>query len=142
MKKLNILFAIFCTLTLCSCMRAVEGLMKPEASGGPYEVYFVMPKGMENSALNDTLTQIYEYPMEWMPHFDPHFKVRHLTPENFVNQVIRIVGNVVLVDIDASNASLPFITTEKRYLCEIPGNCKASCKNPGRSCRVLTYYPG
>lgn len=113
MKKLNILFAIFCTLTLCSCMRAVEGLMKPEASGGPYEVYFVMPKGMENSALNDTLTQIYEYPMEWMPHFDPHFKVRHLTPENFANQVIRIVGNVVLVDIDASNASQPFITTEK-----------------------------
>ena len=113
MKKLNILFAIFCSLMLCGCMKSFEGMMKPEASGGPYEVYLVMPNEMKGSAVHDTLVQILEYPMECTPHGDSYFKTHHISPENFATQVIRIVGNVVLVDIDPSNASEPFITMEK-----------------------------
>lgn len=113
MKKLSILLAIFCSLTLCGCRKAIEGMVKPEASGGPYEVYFVMPTEMRGSALNDTLVEIFEYPMECTPHGDSYFKVHYLSPENFSKQVIRIVGNVVLIDVDPSNASEPFITIEK-----------------------------
>lgn len=112
MRRLFILMAVFFALSLCSCKKTIEGMVKPEASGGPYEVYFVMPNELRGSALNDTLTEIYEYPMECTPNGDAYFKIHYLSPEHFKKQVISIVGNVVLIDIDPSNASEPVITVE------------------------------
>lgn len=113
MKRLSILFAIICAVSLCGCKKTIDEMVKPEASGGPYEVYFVMPSELRGSALNDTLLEIFEYPMECTPNGDEYFKVHYLSPENFSKQVIRIVGNVVLIDVDPSNASEPFVTIER-----------------------------
>ncbi|MCF0179450.1 MAG: DUF4837 family protein [Bacteroidales bacterium] len=94
-------------------MKSIDRMMKPDASGGPYEVYLVLPDEMKGSALSDTLTSILEYPMECTPHGDSYFKTHFISPENFSTQVIRIIGNVILVDIDPNNSSEPFITIEK-----------------------------
>lgn len=113
---IGLFLAILCSLSLISCKKTITEMVKPEASGGPYEVYFVMPSELRGTALNDTLLEIYEYPMECTPNGDEYFKVHYLSPDNFKKQVISIVGNVVLVDIDPSNASEPFVTIERdRY---------------------------
>ena len=113
MKRLCYLLAILCSMTFISCQQAIKEMVKPEASGGPYEVYFVMPDDLRGSALNDTLLAIYEYPMECTPHGDSYFKVHYLSPEHFKKRVINIVGNVVIIDIDPGNASEPFVTIER-----------------------------
>ena len=75
MKKLCFLLSVIFSLSVTSCQQAIKEMVKPEASGGPYEVYFVMPADLRGSALNDTLLAIYEYPMECTPHGDEYFKV-------------------------------------------------------------------
>lgn len=113
MKRLVFVLFLLSSLFFSSCKQSIKELVKPEASGGPYEVYFVMPSELRGTALNDTLLEIYEYPMECTPHGDEYFKVHYLSPDNFKKQVISIVGNVVLIDIDPSNASEPFVTIER-----------------------------
>lgn len=113
MKNLRIVFAILLAVAFCSCKKTLDEMVKPDASGGPYEVYLVLPSEMRGTALNDTLKEIYEYPMECTPNGDEYFKIHYLSPENFSKQVIRIVGNIVLVDIDPSNASDPVVTLER-----------------------------
>ena len=111
MRKLCIITTII--ISLCnSCDQSIKEMVKPMASGGPYEMYFVMPAEMKVSALNDTLVSIFEYPMECTPNGDSYFKVHYITPENFSKRLLNVVGNVVLVEVDASNASEPFITME------------------------------
>ena len=111
MRKLCVFAAIFCSL-FNSCNQSIKEMVKPMASGGPYEVYFVMPSEMRGTALNDTLLSVFEYPMECTPNGDSYFVTHYLSPENFSKRLLNIVGNVVLIDIDPSNASEPFITLE------------------------------
>lgn len=98
------------------CTKNLSEALKPDASGTPYDLYIVMPDGLKETALNDTLHAIFEYPMEGTPNGDEYFHVRHLTPENFSSSVIRIVANVIIIDIDPSNAADPVITLDRdRY---------------------------
>lgn len=101
---------------LSGCTKNLSEALKPDASGTPYDLYIVMPDGLKETALNDTLHAIFEYPMEGTPNGDEYFHVRHLTPENFSSSVIRIVANVIVIDIDPSNAADPVITLDRdRY---------------------------
>lgn len=105
------LFAIV-ALLMSSCQRNYKRVFRPDASGTPYDLYLVMEDDLKSTPLNDTLHAIFEYPMECTPNGDPYFQVRHLSPENFQSWVIKIVANVVLIDIDQSNASEPVIILE------------------------------
>lgn len=116
MRRTLYYLVIIISVIMTSCKKDLSKALKPDASGTPYDLYVVMPEGLKETALNDTLHAIFEYPMECTPNGDPYFHVRHLTPENFSSSVIRIVANVILVDIDHSNASEPVITLERdRY---------------------------
>lgn len=109
------LFAIV-TLLLSSCQQDLNQALRPDASGSPYDLYLVMNENLKSTSLNDTLHAIFEYPMECTPNGDPYFEVRHLSPENFQSSVIRIVANVVMIDIDPSNATEPVIIMDRdRY---------------------------
>lgn len=115
MKKIAFLLT-FIAVLLTGCKKNLSEALKPDASGTPYDLYIVMPDGLKETALNDTLHAIFEYPMECTPNGDEYFHVRHLSPENFQSSVIRIVANVVLIDIDPSNAADPVITMDRdRY---------------------------
>lgn len=115
MKKIVFLLT-FIAVLLTGCKKNLSEALKPDASGTPYDLYIVMPDGLKETALNDTLHAIFEYPMECTPNGDEYFHVRHLSPENFQSSVIRIVANVVLIDIDPSNAADPVITMDRdRY---------------------------
>lgn len=112
MKKLNFFISLFSLTLLMSCSN-VEKALKPDSSGTPYDLYLVMDEALQETALNDSLNMVFEYPMEGTPAGDPYFRVRHLTPKNFDSQIIRIVANVVLIDIDPQNASQPVITLDR-----------------------------
>lgn len=115
MKKIAFLLTLV-TILFAGCKKNLSEALKPDASGTPYDLYIVMPDGLKETALNDTLHAIFEYPMECTPNGDEYFHVRHLSPENFQSSVIRIVANVVLIDIDPSNAADPVITLDRdRY---------------------------
>lgn len=114
--KRTILFFATLLLLMSSCKDSLKQALKPDASGTPYDLYVVMDEALKQTDLNDTIHAIFEFPMEGTPNGDPYFRVRHLTPENFSSQVIRIVANVAIVDIDAQNASEPVITLDRdRY---------------------------
>ena len=116
MRHILCFLCVMAALLMTSCKSDLSRALKPDASGTPYDLYIVMPEGLKETALNDTLHAIFEYPMECTPNGDPYFHVRHLTPENFSSSVIRIVANVILIDIDQSNASEPVITLDRdRY---------------------------
>ena len=117
MKKLLFLMSALALISLSSCKKTIEAL-KPDSSGTPYDLYLVMDDALKETDLNDTLNAIFEYPMEGTPNGDEYFRVRHLTPENFASQVIRIVANVAIVDIDASNADTPVITLDRDHYAE------------------------
>lgn len=103
-------------LIMSSCQDNIKQALKPDASGTPYDLYVVMDDALKQTDLNDTIHAIFEFPMEGTPNGDEYFRIRHLTPENFSSQVIRIVANVVLVDIDPQNATDPVITLDRdRY---------------------------
>ena len=115
MKKALFLLTIL-TALFTDCKKNLSEALKPDASGTPYDLYIVMPDGLKETALNDTLHAIFEYPMECTPNGDEYFHVRHLSPENFSSSVIRIVANVIVIDIDPSNAADPIITLDRdRY---------------------------
>ncbi len=115
MKKILLWLAIAMVM-LTGCKKNLSDALKPDASGTPYDLYIVMPDGLKETALNDTLHAIFEHPMECTPNGDEYFHVRHLSPENFSSSVIRIVANVVVIDIDPSNAAEPVITLDRdRY---------------------------
>lgn len=112
MRHIFCYLLVMTALIMTSCKSDLSKALKPDASGTPYDLYIVMPDGLKETALNDTLHAIFEYPMECTPNGDPYFHVRHLSPENFASSVIRIVANVILIDIDPSNASDPVITLD------------------------------
>lgn len=113
--KITLLLSLV-LLSMNSCKKSLEEALKPDASGTPYDLYLVMEDALKETDLNDTLTAIFEYPMEGTPNGDEYFRVRHLTPENFASQVIRIVANVAIIDIDPQNASVPHISIDRdRY---------------------------
>lgn len=116
MQRLLLSLFALVALLMSSCQRDLKQVLRPEASGTPYDLYLVMEEGLKSTPLNDTLHAIFEHPMECTPNGDPYFHVRHLSPENFQSSVIRIVANVVMIDIDQSNASEPVITLDRdRY---------------------------
>ena len=112
MKKILVLLTLLSAICLSSCKKTMTAF-KPDSSGSPYDLYIVMDEALKQTDLNDTLHTIFEYPMEGTPNGDEYFRVRHLNYENFSSQVIRLVANVVLVDIDPGNASEPVITLER-----------------------------
>ena len=105
------LFAVM-TILLASCQKEIKELMKPQASGTPYDLYLVMNQDMRGTALHDTLLSVFEYPMANMPSSDSYFRVRHLTPEHFSSPIIRTVANVVMIDIASDNSEMPVMTLE------------------------------
>ena len=114
MKRIAILFCTVITLlSLSSCKKSLEGALKQDASGTPYDLYLVMDEALKETALNDSLHAVFEYPMSYMPSSDAFFRVRHLNPDNFASPVIRTVANVAIVDIAPDNSSEPVITLER-----------------------------
>jgi len=118
MKKLLFLLSAIALVTLSSCKKSLEQALKPDASGTPYDLYLVMDEALKETALNDTLYAIFGFPMEGTPNGDEYFRVRHLTPENFASQVIRIVANVVIIDINPSNGEQPVVTHDRDRFAE------------------------
>lgn len=111
----HLLLSLILLLSFTSCKNSLEQALKQDSSGTPYDLYLVMEEALQETALNDTLHAIFEFPMEGTPNGDEYFRVRHLTPESFASQVIRIVANVVIVDIDQQNASEPVITLDRDH---------------------------
>lgn len=112
MQRLILFLFALVALLMSSCQHNLKQVLRPDASGTPYDLYLVMEESLKSTPLNDTLHAIFEYPMECTPNGDPYFHVRHLSPENYQSSVIRIVANVVMIDIDPSNASEPVITLD------------------------------
>ena len=112
MQRLLLSLFALVALLMSSCQRDLKLALRPDASGTPYDLYLVMEESLKSTPLNDTLHAIFEHPMECTPNGDPYFHVRHLSPENYQSSVIRIVANVVMIDIDPSNASEPVITLD------------------------------
>lgn len=114
MKKIILTSLIVLSALLSGgCKKNLSESLMPDASGAPYELYVVMPNELRETALEDSLRVIFEYPMEGTPNGDEYFRMRFLTPDNFRSSVIRIVGNVVLVNIDSQNASEPTVSIER-----------------------------
>lgn len=128
-KHLLFLFALL-TLSLSSCKDSIQHALKPDASGSPYDLYIVMDEALKQTELNDTLHAIFEFPMEGTPNGDEYFRVRHLTPENFASQVIRIVANVAIIDIDPQNASEPVLSVDRDHYATDQVIVKMHAKNP------------
>lgn len=113
MKPVLYILGAMLALLTAGCKQGLKEFVMPEASGEPYEVYVVMPEAMRGSALDDSLRAVLEYPMECTPNGDEYFRVRYLTPENFRSNIIRIVANVLVVDIDAQNVSVPTVKMKR-----------------------------
>lgn len=121
---------------MCSCEDEMNRIIKPEASGTPFDLYIVMKDNLRKTALNDTLTSVFEFPMEGTPNGDPYFNVRHISFENFRSSFIRVVANVILIDIDPSNASVPVVTLERN----VYANHQTIVKMYGKSVVSLCNY--
>lgn len=115
MRHITHLLLILATslLALTSCKKDISEALQPEASGAPYELYVVMPDELRGSALEDSLMAVFDYPMECMPTGESYFRVRWITPKNFNSPIIRIVGNVVLINIDPQAAAEPVVSLER-----------------------------
>lgn len=113
MKHLSFVIATLMLVALSSCKNAFEGALKQDASGTPYDLYIVMDEALKETALNDSLTAVFEYPMSYMPNSDAFFRMRFLSPDNFASPVIRTVANVAIIDIAPDNAAEPVITLER-----------------------------
>lgn len=112
----TIVMASVLLLTMTGCQKNLQKALMPDASGTPYDLYLVLDEGLRQTSLYDSLISVFEAPMECTPNGDEYFRVRNLTPENFTSSVIRIVANVVTVDLDIQNAQEPVITMERdRY---------------------------
>jgi len=130
MKRFLYFLSALMLLSTTSCKDKIQKALKPDASGTPYDLYLVMEDALKQTDLNDTLHAIFEFPMEGTPNGDEYFRVRHLTPENFASQVIRIVANVAIVDIDPQNASEPVITLDRDRYATDQVIVKMHAKNP------------
>lgn len=113
MRQILFLLVLLSALSLSSCKKALDGALKQDASGTPYDLYLVMDEALKETALCDSLHAVFEYPMANMPNSDAFFHVRHLSPDNFASPVIRTVANVAIVDIAPDNAAEPVITMER-----------------------------
>lgn len=113
MKKYLSIFAASLLLCSCNSKKAAEMLI-PDATGAPYDLYLVMPDELKETALNDSLHEIFEYPMECTPNGDETFYVSTLRPDHFVRSV-RTLANVVMVDIDPEYRGAPVKMSRNRY---------------------------
>lgn len=112
-KKMSILAAALLLLCSCNSKKAADVLM-PDATGAPYDLYIVMPDDLKETALNDSLKEIFEYPMEGTPNGDEYFYVSTLKPDHFVRSV-RTLANVILVDIDPEYRGAPVKMSRNKY---------------------------
>lgn len=115
MKRIVFVLSALMLVLTSSCKKALDGALKQDASGTPYDLYLVMDDALKETALNDSLNAVFEYPMSYMPGSDPFFRVRHLSPDNFASPVIRTVANVVIIDIASDNAAEPVITLDRDH---------------------------
>lgn len=109
----TIVVAVMLLLTMTGCKKNLQQALMPDATGSPYDLYLVLDEGMRQTALYDSLMTVFQAPMECTPNGDEYFRVRNLTPENFTSSLIRIVANVVTIDLDIHNAQDPVITMER-----------------------------
>lgn len=110
MKKFFVLFASLSALLTSCNQKAAEALM-PEATGGQYDLYLIMPDELKETPLNDSLHAIFEYPMECTPNGDDYFLVSTISPEHFKRQIMTL-GNVVKISIDPQAGSSPRVYME------------------------------
>lgn len=113
MKHYLLALSAFILIAFSSCKNSIDNALKQDSSGTPYDLYLVMDEALKETALNDSLLAVFEYPMSYMPSSDAFFRVRNLTPDNFNSPVIRMVANVAIIDISADNAAEPVITLER-----------------------------
>lgn len=136
MKHLFLVLSVLTLISMSSCKKALEGTLKQDSSGTPYDLYLVMDDALRETALNDTLHAIFEYPMSYMPSSDAFFRVRHLSPDNYASPVIRTVANVAIVDIKPDNSATPIITNE----CDRFANDQVIVRMHAKSIESLAEY--
>lgn len=129
MRKISYLLVIL-VLVCTSCKKSIQEFVQPNASGTPYDLYIVMDDALKNTPLQDTLNAVFEYPMECTPNGDAYFRVRYITPQSFSSKVIRIVGNVVTINLDPTNASTPIISMERNRYARSQVIVKMSAQHP------------
>jgi len=127
-------------LLMCSCEDEMNKVMKPEASGTPFDLYIVMKDNLLKTELNDTLEAVFEFPMECTPNGDSYFQVRHISPENFRSSFIRVVANVILINIDPSNATEPVVTLERNVFANHQTIVKMYAKSVPSLCLYLSEH--
>lgn len=125
-------------LLMCSCEDEMNKMIKPEASGTPYDLYVVMQDNLLKTELNDSLEAVFEFPMECTPNGDPYFNVRHISPENFRSSFIRVVSNVILINIDPSNSQEPVVTLERNVFANHQTIVKMYAQNVASLCNYLS----
>lgn len=126
MKKILLMFASVIAM-MTSCTKEASEALMPEATGAAYDLYIVLPEELKpvfgedsqgnkvqinQTPLRDSLYTLFQYPMECTPNGDEYFYVCTILEEHFQRN-IRTLGNIVLINIDPSNASEPVITMER-----------------------------
>lgn len=87
------------------------GMMKPAASGRPYEVLVVIPENLWEQPAGKAIYGVLATDIPGLPQPENSFHISHIDPKGF-NNILNIFRNIVVVDIDKSI----YTTTKYKYV--------------------------
>jgi hypothetical protein len=87
------------------------GMMKPAASGRPYEVLVVIPEGQWEQPAGRAIYDVLATDIPGLPQPENSFHISHIDPKGF-NNILNIFRNIVVVDIDKT----VYTTTKYKYV--------------------------
>lgn len=128
MKKslFGFLSIIMISLSISSCKETGSNSMLQSVSGSTNELMVVMPKGLWEGTIGDTVKQFFAQPQVGLPQGEPIFDIINLPPPNFTKSA-RAHRNVLLVTItnNVDTASMvhfdsPWARTQKIFKITAP----------------------
>jgi hypothetical protein len=105
MQKLNIqrvapFVCLLAVLLFAACnSNNGGGMMKPAASGRPYEVLVVIPENLWEEPAGRAIYDVLATDIPGLPQPENSFHISHVDPKGF-NNILNIFRNIVVVDID------------------------------------------
>lgn len=101
MKKIILIFGIFCILFLASCQNA---LIFPVASGRPYEVLVVMDSNTWKAPMGRALFDVLDTDVPGLPQSERSFRISRADPKD-MDQALKIFRNLIYTNIDPKQFS-------------------------------------
>lgn len=108
----TLLLAVYLGTTGCSDEKKTTAL--PPAKGAPYELLLVMNGPVWNSAMRDSVQQIFDSPMPGLPQVESLFRLIRLKNTNYSN-TYAMMRNTVFVEINDSLPAPRTDVTRNRY---------------------------